>query len=339
MNDTAVMIRADTTTLPRRTAKQIAASRANGKLSGGPKTAVGKQRSGQNAIRHGIFARAVPQYRHPVYYTRDEVTSLYEGMIRERPCRTALGCVLTENLAVDILRLRHVRALEHAALDPNVEYDLETERALQMPQGELTRPAEDHQVLLSGAKRLHEAIQAGQPIDLADHEHDLMTEEIWRRLNGPARHLKSTRKRLADLEQQLLTVVADDREMVEADRAQAALDLRDAEEWAKTQEMSLYGVETFEALQGILRGAEPILASSVTHWGKLVSAIIHDESREVREHQERDSQLERIRRIALVRSIGLMEPIEKLAEYAARIQKSMERTWAMIQEVEGQKPT
>ena len=41
------------------TDKQLAASRANGALSRGPKTPEGKARAARNSLRHGLLARAV----------------------------------------------------------------------------------------------------------------------------------------------------------------------------------------------------------------------------------------------------------------------------------------
>jgi hypothetical protein len=114
----------------RRSAKQVAASRRNGQRSRGPVTTAGKQRSSQNAVRIGLFCKTIPAYRFPLYYSQDDVSALAADIGTQLGCRSDFSHALAESLAIDILRLRHVRALEHAILDPDVEQQFQREQAV-----------------------------------------------------------------------------------------------------------------------------------------------------------------------------------------------------------------
>jgi hypothetical protein len=104
------------------TIRQIQANRANAKRSTGPASAAGKKASSQNAVRHGLIARAV--------VLKAESTQRFEELlasfVEEFQPRTANEHALVETLAVARWRLMRNWMLITALL--------ETETANQDPQ-------------------------------------------------------------------------------------------------------------------------------------------------------------------------------------------------------------
>ena len=93
-------------------AKQVAANRANAKLSAGPKSASGKARSRMNSWRHGLAATTV------VVGNEDPVQfeALCAELERDFKPRSGLSRQLVERLATLLWRLRRVPTLEAAIL-------------------------------------------------------------------------------------------------------------------------------------------------------------------------------------------------------------------------------
>jgi hypothetical protein len=106
------------TTKPRKTSsKQQAANRRNAKKSTGPKTQAGKERSRQNALKHGLFAGHLPLSSAPFMRNEEECRQLVEQFIEDFQPRSQVEITMIESLAVDFMRLRHIHALEGAIWD------------------------------------------------------------------------------------------------------------------------------------------------------------------------------------------------------------------------------
>jgi len=67
------------------TPKLLAANRANGRLSAGPRSEQGKRQSGMNSLKHGIFAKALETSVKEL----GEDAADYEGL--RRALREAFG--------------------------------------------------------------------------------------------------------------------------------------------------------------------------------------------------------------------------------------------------------
>jgi hypothetical protein len=101
-----------------RTPAQIAASRANGSKSQGPKTEEGKQRSSSNALKHGLSAKTLClNTENP-----SALEELRERYIRELQPEGQIELDLVEEIVAARWRMRRLWTLETAMLD------LETDR-------------------------------------------------------------------------------------------------------------------------------------------------------------------------------------------------------------------
>ena len=90
------------------TDKRIAANRANAQRSTGPRTAEGKKKVSQNALKHGLTARSVT--------TPDEDIQIYETfkgrLYEELDPQTVVETALTEQIANKLWRVLRVPRIE-----------------------------------------------------------------------------------------------------------------------------------------------------------------------------------------------------------------------------------
>ena len=99
-----------------RTPAQQAASRANAARSTGPRTAAGKRRSAQNAIRHGLLARS-PVLENESRRGFDEMLRQYTKRFAPR---NAAEKIAVEQMCSAVWRRRRLWSLEREALNLEV---------------------------------------------------------------------------------------------------------------------------------------------------------------------------------------------------------------------------
>lgn len=327
-------------TLPparKRSAKQAEASRLNGRKSQGPKTAAGKQRASQNAIRTGLFCKTIPEYRYPVYYSRQEVSDLAADIASQLGCRSTFTHTLAESVASDILRLRHVRSLEHAVLDPDVGAAKDLEDAYKQQRGRCIQKTDlEHAALLAAATKTRDALEAGAPITLTPTELQLMGDECWTRMTSVRRRIESARREIQRLDDELKSAAPDDSELLRVERESAAQYLHDDEEQLKTEDVGRYGIATEDDLEAILTNARPVPSECRTAWTTLATEIVYGEMAAIRQIEDGQLRIEMLRRSHVLQGLNRMDQLNLLADYAAKIQRHMERTISLIRQLEGQ---
>ena len=93
------------------TAAQVRANRANARKSTGPRTAAGKERASQNAVKHGLLAReAVIAGEDP-----EEFEFYREGMLADLAPAGPVEAMLAERVVGLSWRLRRAERLQNAA--------------------------------------------------------------------------------------------------------------------------------------------------------------------------------------------------------------------------------
>src|SRR5947207_15128411 len=97
--------------------RRIAASRANGARSHGPKTPEGKARSSKNAITHGLLARTVLIGTESEEGLRDTVDAYLERFPNPDP----VAFTLIQELAALYWRTRRIWAIENHCIDQLIQ--------------------------------------------------------------------------------------------------------------------------------------------------------------------------------------------------------------------------
>jgi hypothetical protein len=93
---------------------QVRANRRNGELGNGPKTAVGKQRSAQNALKHGLRSRRL-------WATKPEEHALINLAERLWGCHAPVGPqeeTLVKLMIYDLLTIDRLQRIESSVLTP-----------------------------------------------------------------------------------------------------------------------------------------------------------------------------------------------------------------------------
>lgn len=91
---------------------RLEANRRNAQKSRGPRTAKGKARARTNALKHGLFAKVLPRSENPLLVDKSEYEQLTEQLREDFQPQTQLEVTLIESLSFDVMRLRHIHALE-----------------------------------------------------------------------------------------------------------------------------------------------------------------------------------------------------------------------------------
>jgi hypothetical protein len=97
-----------------RTQAQIEASRRNGTKSNGPKTTEGRERSAQNAVKHGLSARKLVVLDGE---SEDDWTEFHKGYIAKFQPRDPVEDHLVLEMAVNRWRLQRAWAMETSTVD------------------------------------------------------------------------------------------------------------------------------------------------------------------------------------------------------------------------------
>jgi hypothetical protein len=92
-----------------------ARNRQNAKRSTGPKTCEGKQRSSQNAFRHGLYSKQILlPHEDP-----EEFEQLHAGLAEEHRPSTPTERLLVQEMAQNYWRIQRYRQLQDAGFEPD----------------------------------------------------------------------------------------------------------------------------------------------------------------------------------------------------------------------------
>ena len=309
-------------------------SRCNGRRSRGPVTAAGKEKSRMNAVTHGLFAKAIPGGRMPVFADRREFTTAVQRMAADLGVATSLGRSLVESLAMDMLRLRHVRAMELALLDPGTGTDFELEAALRdRDSASCRRSDEENELLLKAYAEAEAALAAGGRPGLDGDALRLMTADLWRAMNEARLSLERDRQTLRELDDDVAAGadaggLAESRALLLQAIATGEQDLRDTDK-------SHYLVGRESDVAAMLSGRKRIAPALMQAWEELLVRRRKALEFGLQQVMSADARIGKFRRRHLLASVDCLDRLNRLAEYENGIRRSITRTLAMIRDVEG----
>ena len=161
--------------------RQLAANRANSLKSTGPRTRAGKEVVRANAITHGLYATVLSKYKCPGLIDEGMYEQLVQQFQEDFKPKTQIEMTLIESLAVDMMRLRQIQAMEARFYQDAVEGAPETEdprlwNPHRLEEGE-TEEQVQHEATV--ARRLYLHMDEGKPHPLPPKEAEAFADKIY----------------------------------------------------------------------------------------------------------------------------------------------------------------
>lgn len=246
-------------------------SRQNGRKSRGPITQAGKERSRLNAVTHGLFARVIPAGQLPVFADRREYIPLVEQMQAEFRATTSTGRALVESLALDLLRLRQVHAMEIALCDPGLDGDRDLEQAIRdRERASHRRSDEENDALLKAYGMAAAQLRNGSRLEVPDEIVPTMTSDIWHAMNLDRDLLAHEREYLAETEAEMAT--ADPAELPNLQDARTRLleTIAQYEQDMQTSDRDAYLVAKESDVAAVVSGRKRVPPAMRGRWADLM---------------------------------------------------------------------
>ena len=307
-------------------------SRRNGRRSKGPVTAAGKEKSRMNAVTHGLFAKAMPGGRMPVFADRREFTTAVQHMAADLGVTTTLGRSLVETLAMDLLRLRHVRSMELAVLDPGQGSDRELEAAMRDRDSAGGRRCdEETEILLLAYAAMEAQLELGGRLEASPEALPLMAADLWRVMNEARQSLERHKAELRETDAEIAagnTGLAESRALTLEDIATDGQDMRETD-----REVFLVGRQ--DDIAAYLSGRKRIAPAQRAQWSELARRRRGAMEYSRQQVAAADLRIGCCRRRHLLAAVENLGKLNLLGEYEDRIRRSIAKTLALIRDTEG----
>ena len=284
-----------------RTPAQAEASRINGAKSRGPKTRMGKDRSRQNAVRHGFLARKVVPIADGRHEHR-EYRGLLDGLVAEFEPRTTTEWAWVETLAHDFVHLGRVKQLQEVVMTAEPMRDSCGTDAYTL----------DLRYRIGVLARLAGEVRDGRPMTCGPAELAGVGAAVRKLAESMREDARETREKVADGEEPEDQWV---REAELSDRIDP--DVLD---------------EDVARVERVLAGGRAVLPEHRDSWAFLLDGVrLADEGREpyVIGDQARFDRKFRLHQATLLARLPSMEVLQR---YESQFRKSVERTTRLLDE-------
>jgi hypothetical protein len=323
------------TTEPNTLSLRAETSRRNGRKSKGPVTLAGKAKSGQNALQHGLFASVLPGGRMPVFADRKELILASMQLVQEFGVTTMMGRTLTESLAMDMLRLRHVRSMEIAILDPGIGNDSAIEAVLQERDSSSSyRSDADNDLLMQAYTEAESHLINGRQLSVPKEVLVPMVADLWRVMNEARTSLERNQERLRDLDAEIAEAENNITPQMLESRTMTLEDIATDQEDMRANDKELFLVESEADIAAFLSGRKRISLGQQQRWTELMRHRRHCTEYRQQQVMSADSRLATHRRRHLLAAVDRLDTLQKLSEYENNIRRSISKTLTMIREVE-----
>ena len=322
-------------TTPARTECRAATSRSNGHRSRGPATTNGKERSRGNALSHGLFARVIPPGKLALFGDRAELAELVENMQAEFGVRTTMGRALVESAALDLLRIRQLRAMEIALFEGGSSNDPELQGALQARDSAgQHRTDHDNELLHEAYGTALEQLREGAKLDLPEDVKAVMTADLWAAMTYDRAWLTREQETLKGLDESIATAAPAELEDLKRLRASTLESITENRLRMKETDHETYLIKTQAELSAFVTGRHRVPNGLRARWIELLEQQRSRLERGRAEVQNADIRIHQCRSQALLAAANKLEKLKLLSEYEDRVRRSMAKTIAMIKEVE-----
>lgn len=311
--------------------RQVAASRRNGRRSRGPVTEAGKERSRKNALQHGLFARILPRRDLPFLVDRKEYEELTGQLQEDFHPKTQMEMTLVETLAFDIMRLRHVFAMESAVMDHSRPPENETKKW----KGEMDlecrgRRIEDLQADRDVLTELRKSILAGKRPVFRGEQARRLTDLLDECLQLPSREVARLRKRYEKIEPRPPAMRPEDHERF------LRLDfehLKKCEQLEKDRGPEAHGCSDVASLKEMVSGKRPIPSERVALWRETLESMILQLTKTIGLVRGFQRKLDELRDDYLLRLVGQSDQLDRLGRYETMVRRNIDRTLSQLQAI------
>jgi hypothetical protein len=315
-----------------RTAKQIEASRRNGRKSKGPVTEAGKKKSSRNAVKHSLFCQVFPEGPMPVFADSEEYVQMVEKFNADFGISTELGRRLVESLALDTLRLRHAQGMLVTTIDPGIKNDKNIEAALLQKEFAYgTMSEQDIYTLWNAYLELQAQLTDGKGMHVQEDAVELITADIWQQMSRAKPALDAARKELARLD---ATLGENPNPVQKSRREQLLMKISDIEYYVQHTDKEIFNVRSEADLKAFITGKKRLTQDRREKWIKLIGICKGNVQSAVNKIRKADETINARKQECVRESVLHLETLQRLGEYQNQTRRSIAKTMEMIRDVE-----
>ena len=272
----------------------------------------------------------------PVFADRREFIQLVDQILKDYGVVTALGRTLVESLAMDMLRLRHIRAMEIAVLDPGIGGDREMENAIRdRDRAGSYRSDEENDLLLQAYALAEAQLADGGQLDVPEAALPVMAGDLWKVMNEARSNLERERRDLSDLDLEIASASPEDAAHMQGTRAVLLESVAAYENDMKVTDREVFLVGREPDIAAFLTGRKRIAPAQRAVWAGLMSMRLKALEYSAQEVRNADARIHVYRRRHLLTAVEKLDSLNRLGEYEERVRRSVSKTVALIKEVEG----
>lgn len=314
---------------------RLEANRRNAQKSRGPRTVKGKERARANALKHGLFLKVLPRSQNPLLVSSKDYELLTQQLLEDFQPKTQLEVTLVESLAFDLMRLRHIYALEATFWDDGSRPTVSEHGALEGLSVYLRKKTEaDYEMDRTLLTRLVHAVTEGRDEPFTEEETTHVVETIQRRfdqwkfsIHWATECIQNTVRQLtAEQDEAKLKVL---RERLEKNQGQLKTTLEEEE----AQGAVAHGVDRVETLQEFVRHPSAMQPELRQRWQGTLTDMVLRTAQRLGDIDGCNRTLARMR-IQRLQAMLLQTPrLELMGRYEAMVRRNIDRTLHQLQMV------
>ncbi len=316
-----------------RTPRQTEASRRNGRKSKGPVTKAGLEKSSRNSVKHGLFCSVMQRGPMPVFANREEFIQMVQKMNADFGVTTAMGRSLVESLAMDMLRLRHVRAMELTILDPGIDNDRHIDAALLNRQITCGQKSEEEiENLRDACIETQSQLTGGTGMRVREDTADCMAAELWSLMNYARPNLEKAQKERDKLD---AAIAADPENHVRRENhIRLQQQIANIEDFMQHTDKEVFHARSEPDVKAFITGKKRLAKDQRQKWIKLIGICRSNQESILAKIMQVDDRINARKREHIRESVDKLDKLKQLGEYESQIRRSIIKTTELIKEVE-----